>query len=266
VTTRFDRDTAALPRGDGRFAVRIDPGWWVAAGPNGGYVAAVLLRALGAAVDDPERAPRSLSIHYSAPPAAGDAVVETRVERTGRSLSTLSARLLQGERLLALALAAFSKPREQAIALDELEVPEVPPPERCPAMPHRIAIHERYEQRWAIGPQPFSGGRTALAGGWIRLAEPRAVDAVLAAAFSDAFPPAIFSTLAGRELTRGVPTVDLTIHFRRTLPLPGARPEDFVLAVFRSRLAREGFIEEDGRLFARDGQLLAQSRQLALLR
>ena len=102
-------------------------------------------------------------------------------------------------------------------------------------------------------------------GGWIRLAEPRIVDPLLAAAFADAYPPAIFSRLAERELTGGVPTVDLTIHFRAELPLPGARPDDYVLAVFRSQLARDGFIEEDGQLFAADGRLIAQSRQLALL-
>jgi hypothetical protein len=34
--------------------------------------------------------------------------------------------------------------------------------------------------------------------------------------------------------------------------------------VFRSSLAGEGFFEEDGRLWAPDGTLLAHSRQLAL--
>jgi len=45
------------------------------------------------------------------------------------------------------------------------------------------------------------------------------------------------------------------------LPLPG----DWVLARFASRLSRDGFIEEDGEIWSRDGWLIAQSRQLALL-
>jgi len=65
--------------------------------------------------------------------------------------------------------------------------------------------------------------------------------------------------------TRGIPTVDLTVHFRETLPLAGARPDDWTLATFRTRVVREGFLEEDGELWSRDGRLLAHSRQLAVL-
>jgi hypothetical protein len=46
VPSRFERDTA-ITRRDGRvFTAEVDPGWWVLRGPNGGYVAAIILRAL----------------------------------------------------------------------------------------------------------------------------------------------------------------------------------------------------------------------------
>jgi len=35
--------------------------------------------------------------------------------------------------------------------------------------------------------------------------------------------------------------------------------------VFRTRVVHEGFLEEDGEIWSRDGRLLAQSRQLAIL-
>jgi acyl-CoA thioesterase len=266
VSTRFDDDTAVVATGEGRYRARIDPGWWIGAGPNGGYLAAILLRAAEQSAGDPERAPRSLTVHYTAPPREGPAQVEARVERAGGALTTVSARLLQEGQVVALALAAFSKPRRRGHQLQQARMPEAPPPERCPRLERHIPIHERYEHRWALGALPFQGGEHALCGGWIRLEEPRVVDAALAAAYTDAFPPALFSVLSDREATAGVPTVDLTIHFRAPLPRPGAAPDDYTLAVFRSRVALEGFIEEDGELWSPDGVLLAHSRQLALAR
>lgn len=264
--TRFDRDTAVRALGDGRYEARIDPGWFVVRGPNGGYIAALLLRALAQRVDDPARAPRSLTVHYIAPPVEGAARIETTVERRGRSLTTVSAKLLQGERLLALALSAFSLPRE-AVSYREASPPEAPPPERCTPLPRRIPIHQRFDQRWAIGAPPFSGGDSALAGGWIRLADAegtRPLDAPLAAAFCDAWPPSVFGRLTEPRAS-GIPTIDLTIHFRTALPPADVRPGDFALCVFRSRYARDGFLEEDGEIWSASGELLAHSRQLALL-
>jgi acyl-CoA thioesterase len=264
VSQRFDTDTSVWPGSDGVFETRIDPGWWVVAGPNGGYVAAILLRALALGQGDPARAPRSLTIHYTAPPEVGPASIETRVERTGRSLTTVSGRLLQDGKLRALALAAFR--RNGKAPSSRSRMPEVLPPERCAPFEKRIEIHDRYEQRWAIGAPPFSGSEHALAGGWIRFREPRALDALAVAAFADAFPPAVFSRSRDATLAGGVPTIDLTIHFRSTLPAPEARPDAWVLAMFQSRVARGGFVEEDGEIWTRDGRLIAQSRQLALLR
>lgn len=78
------------------------------------------------------------------------------------------------------------------------------------------------------------------------------------AAFTDAWPPAVFSRLA---LPLGVPAVDLTIHFRHAAPrVPG-----WSLVRFRTNLAAEGYLEEDGEVWSADGRLLAQSRQLAVL-
>src|ERR671931_54233 len=92
----FDRETAVRPLGEGRFESRLNRAWWVHRGPNGGYLAAIVLRALTEAVGDASRAPRSLTVHYAAPPAEGALDIATSVERAGRSLTTGSARLTQG--------------------------------------------------------------------------------------------------------------------------------------------------------------------------
>ena len=261
----FDRETAVEPRGNGRYEAVLDPSWWVMRGPNGGYLAAIGLRALAAAVDDAERAPRSLTVHYASPPAEGTMEIATRIERAGRSLTSCSARLEQDGRLVGLALAAFSRARPGPDICD-LTIPDVPPAERVETLtppPEAPRIARRWESRRVLGaPRMDSAEPTdeAVTGTWIRLPEGRVVDAAVAAAITDAAIPAIFNRV---DQAFVVPTVDLTIHFRSALPVPGARPDDFVLAVFRTGVVAEGFLEEDGEVWTADGTLIAQSRQLA---
>ncbi len=66
VPTRFDRDTEPRPVGEGAYAVRIARAWWVVRGPNGGYVAALLVRALEHAIGDAARPLRSPSVRTRA--------------------------------------------------------------------------------------------------------------------------------------------------------------------------------------------------------
>jgi acyl-CoA thioesterase len=262
--SEFDHTTAIEPLGDGAFAGAMDTGWWILRGPNGGYVAALLLRALTAAAADDGRAPRSLTVHFVAPPAEGPVRIETRVERTGRSVTSLSARMTQEGKLLALGLAAFSTPWPGHHDFDGLEPPDAGAPGegRAPRGDGLPPVVSRWDMRGAIGSGPFVGADEAVTGGWLRLAEPRVADALVVAAMTDAWFPAVFTRLTEPA---GLPTIDLTIHFRAPLPLAGAMPDDWLLAVFRSRLGRDGFVEEDGEIWSADGELLAQSRQLALM-
>ena len=265
MDTPFDRETAVTKVGDGRYTATMATSWWVVRGPNGGYLAAVILRALSDAVDDDERRPRSLTVHYASSPTEGDVQLTTSIERVGRSLTTCACRMEQDGKLVALAIAAFSHSRSGPEFCD-IVMPQVPGPESyVPSSRPSDAppIASRYEIRWAIGHPPgpdVPSGARAIAGGWIRLPELRAVDAPLAAAITDGWIPPMFSRVQEPVV---VPTVDLTIHFRSDLPHPGLAPDAFVLASFRTTVAAGGFLEEDGEIWAPDGTLLAQSRQLA---
>jgi len=158
---RFDRDTRVTRHADGHFEADIDTGWWVIRGPNGGYIAAIALRAACEAVQDEARTPRSLTVHYLSPPVEGPASVETRIERTGRSLSTVMARMSQGDHLRAIAIAALSTPRESH-SFYHAEMPDVPPADSLEPSPPSIPIHDRYEYRFANDDNRslFDGGPT----------------------------------------------------------------------------------------------------------
>ena len=261
----FDRETAVRAVGEGRFEAVLDRSWWVHRGPNGGYLAAIVLRALGEAVADPARAPRSLTVHYAAPPAEGALEVATTIERAGRSLTTCSARITQGGTLIGLALAAFSRARPGPEFAD-VRPPVAPPAEQCAVVdtptddPSVPDIAFRWENRVVRGGFPPERSGEAVIARWIRLPEGRVVDALVAAALTDAVIPAVFGRVDEPMI---VPTVDLTIHFRSSLPLSNARPDEYVLAEFRTNVVAEGFLEEDGEIWSPDGVLLAQSRQLA---
>ena len=255
AATAFDRDTEPEPLGDGRYRVRFDKRWWIVRGPNGGIVAAKLVRAMEAELAAPERQLRSITVHYPAPPPEGEAEVHVTVERSGRSMSTLSARMTAGDRLLALALAAFSTEYEGIVEYDDEPMPDLAPPDPMPE-PNDDAPMP-FIRNWRMAPALGEHGR-AVTGGWMAPREERPLDAALVVALADAWVPAPFTVTGGRAFV--APTIDLSVHIRAPLP----RPASPVLGVFRSSLAGNGFFEEDGRLWAPDGTLLAHSRQLAL--
>jgi acyl-CoA thioesterase len=254
----FESDTAVTRTREGTFEADIpDQRWWVARGPHGGFIAAIVVNALTAALDDPGRPLRSLTIHYPAAPAVGRLEIAVRAERVGRSTAYLSARMEQDGKVVALALAAFSSafpgPPFQTVTMPDVPPPEEVEPQRLPGAP--LFTHN-FEYRFAIGGPPFQEAEHTRSGGWLRLAEPRPLDAAIAACFTDALPPAVFWRLSNFAL---VPTIDLTVHFRE---LPDGY-DDFVLAVFDSHREHDGMWEENGELWSRDGRLLVQSRQLA---
>jgi acyl-CoA thioesterase len=270
--TRFADDTSVRALSPGRYAATMDPSWWIINGPNGGYVAAVILRAIVAEVADATRRPRTLTVHYLRAPTAGPVEIEVVLERSGRTVTNVSARLVQDDRLIALALAAVASDRDTPVSFDETpglpladDGSALPTPEQIvPADvdPDRdVPMRVHYDQRWVLGDLPFQSrgpGASARCGGWIRPAEAEPIDEVVLAAMADAWLPPIFSRV---DHPLAVPTIDLTIHFR-ALPQD---PYDHCFVVFDSPLAQSGYLVEHGRILDRRGRLLAESRQLAVV-
>lgn len=259
----FDDDTALRSLADGAYEGRIDQRWWTPRGPLGGYVMAVVLRGLMQAVDAGERQPRSLTVHFMRPPHPGPVVVRPVVERAGRSLTNASARLEQDGETVALALGSFSSSWPGPL-LSESPMPDVEPPGEGPGdavtppggggppFLELMTMHSRF------GAMPFSRAERAETGGWLGLREARRIDALAIPVLADAWFPAPWPRLSALA---PAPTVELSVYFRAPLPLS----DSLLLGRFRTRLVRDGFFDEDGELWAADGTLVAQSRQLGLL-
>ena len=107
----FSEDTAVTRVGPGSFTAELHERWSSLVGIHGGYTAAIVANAMTAAVDDPTRALRSFATQFASIPRPGPVDIEVTVARTGKSMTTTSARLIQEGRVLQVAHAASSTTR-----------------------------------------------------------------------------------------------------------------------------------------------------------
>ncbi|GAA3179643.1 MULTISPECIES: thioesterase family protein [Streptomyces] len=268
--SEFDRDTAVVRRAPGHYDAELSAGWTIIQAVNGGYLLALMGRALGDALPHPD--PLSVTAHYLTASVPGPATVRTEVVRAGRTLSTGTATLVQTapdgtevERMRVLASYG-----DLAALPDDVRTsakpPALPPYAHClgtdsapdggSAIPGSTAIADRLDIRldpatagWAVG-APSGKGEMR---GWFGLADGREPDPLSLLLTVDAMPPTAFDL----GLTGWVPTVELTCHIR-CRPAPGP-----LRVAIATRNLAGGFLEEDAEVWDSADRLVAQSRQLA---
>ncbi|WP_329381182.1 thioesterase family protein [Streptomyces sp. NBC_01716] len=265
--SEFDRDTSVTLREPGVYDADLSEGWAILSAVNGGYLLAIVARALRDALSHPD--PFTVTAHYLTPSKPGPAVVRTETVRTGRSLATGQASLFQYEAdgtevERVRVMAAYG-------SLDSLgddvrtsvKPPALPPSEHClgtedgpAAFPDDSGFARRVLIRldpatagWAIG-APSGKGEMR---GWFSLADGREPDPLSLLLTVDAFPPTAFDL----GLMGWTPTVELTTHIR-------CRPAPGPLRVFvTTRNLAGGYLEEDADVWDSADRLVAQARQLA---
>ena len=258
----FDTETRVRAIGDGLYAGHVHAAYNIGANPNGGYLMAIVVAALRASAPrHPD--PLSMTAHFLRPATPGaDCEVRVATLRSGRTLDTVRASLLQEGKVRLEVMAAFGVLADPAPAALTIDPPRLPSPPDCVARSGAaqgiaLPILDRLQIRLDpadTGPDAAPRARTA---GWIRFADGREPDTHASTLFVDAFPPAVFGLLGA---VGWVPTIELTLHLR-------ARPAaGWVLGEFTSHDLCDGRMIEDGRLWDSQGRLIAQSRQLGLVR
>jgi acyl-CoA thioesterase len=299
----FEQATAVTPVGEGRFRGEIDLGWSTPIAANGGYLAAILVRAIEAhgatgtgglggpaaagrlaGSGTPLRQLRSLTCHYLRPVRGGQLDVSVEVVRAGRRISTVKLTAAQDGKDAILALAALAVLDLPAAGAWEPEPPQVgPPPPRDAPLVDPDDYRRTGADGW-LGPTPtmppmFRRVRVAPRIGGVPFSDRplppgEAPETGGWIALPEARPiDAAFIALctdvwwppAFQPLGRPAiaPTIDLTIHVRADVP-PEGLPDQPVLGWYRSTAAHGGLMEEDAALFLPDGTLLAHARQLAI--
>lgn len=265
--SEFDRDTSVTLREPGVYDIDLSDGWTILSAVNGGYLLAIVARALRDALPHPD--PFTVTAHYLTPSQPGPAVIRTEAVRTGRTLATGQASLFQ------YAADGTEVERVRVLAaygdLDSLgddvrtsvKPPTLPPPEQClgtedgpAAFPDDSGFTERVVIRldpatagWAVG-APSGKGEIR---GWFSLADAREPDPLSLLLTVDAFPPTAFDL----GLMGWTPTVELTTHVRAR-PAPGP-----LRVLITTRNLAGGYLEEDTEIWDTADRLVAQSRQLA---
>ncbi|WP_406399458.1 thioesterase family protein [Streptomyces sp. NBC_00879] len=265
--SEFDRDTAVTLRAPGVYDAELSAGWTIIQAVNGGYLLALLGRALGDALPHPD--PFTVSAHYLSASQPGPAVVRIETVRTGRTLSTGQASLFQYdedgaevERIRVLATYGDLDDLADDVRTTA-EPPAMPALQDClgpsdgpAAIPGSSAITERLNIKldpatvgWAVG-APSGKGEMR---GWFSLADGRDADPFSLLLTVDALPPTSFEL----GLRGWTPTVELTTHVR-CRPAPGP-----LRVSITTRNLAGGFLEEDAEVWDSADRLVAQSRQLA---
>jgi hypothetical protein len=269
--SEFDRDSAVVARAGepGVYDAALSPGWTIIAAINGGYLLAVLGRALRDTLPHPD--PLTITAHYLTASQPGPAVVRTQTVREGRGMSSGQASLFQTgadgqqvERIRVLAGYGELKALTGEVRTSATP-PDMPPYEDCvtskDAPPGTFAnggtdFLDRLDLRldpatagWAVG-APSGSGRMR---GWLGLADGRDHDPLSLLLAADALPPTAFDL----GLKGWTPTLELTVHLR-ALPAPGP-----LRVALSTRNLAGGLLEEDAEVWDSADRLVAQSRQLA---
>lgn len=277
MSSEFDDAIALESLGAGRYAGTVGPGWRIGSGVNGGFLLALVGRALSmelSGVGHPD--PFTMSACYLAVPHPGPVWVHVTVLRSGGSISAARATLLQDESESGPGDTSSATPRMEVLALfgsldglpDEVSTTarpfEISPFEHSirSAAPPQALTHAELLNRidlrldpstagWAIGKPSGAGVIQA----WFAFADGREPDPLALLLAVDALPPVAFDL--GRP--GWAPTLELTVHVRAK-PAPGP-----LRVRHATRNVAGGHFEEDCEVWDSADRLVAQSRQLARL-
>lgn len=260
----FSGATAVHATGEGRFDVQLSPDWTIAGRPNGGYLLAILGRAVTDAAGE-HRHVLAASAHYLRAPEPGPAHVEVQTLRSGRSASQHRARLVQGDLGCVEVLVTSGRLVDTRPDWSVLTPTEPAPFTRCVRIPgtgpggFRAPIFDVVDARLDPADTGFAAGAPSGRGelrGWLELPAQENFDAVSLLYAVDAFPPATFEIAP----SGWVPTLELTVYVR-ALPAPGP-----VRVHHRAQLIDGQRVDETCWIWDAAGRLVAQSTQLAGIR
>jgi acyl-CoA thioesterase II len=257
----FAADTAVTGSG-GRYVATLAPDWQVW-GPLGGYVAAIGLRALGAEAELPR--PASFSCQFLSFARFAEVELEVSTLRRGRRSQALQVLMRQERKPVLAGQGWFVDAKLEGYEHVDAVMPRVAMPEALQSYEQLADNYDEWYPLWTtrtVDAKPLEWGSDEpgppVWQTWMRLVKtPPLDDPVLEAARSLMWLDLMMwnaSTPPHRPwpLRHLAPNLDVSALFH------GAAPrEEWLLCDAHSPVASEGLVGCHGRVWARDGRLLA---------
>jgi acyl-CoA thioesterase len=257
VASFFD-ETAVTPVGPATYEATIPEAWNLRPLPQGGFVTAIALRAMGATLGHPEQTLRTLHTAYIAQVGDGPVTVTVEELRRGRSMSHLRAETTGPDQQRGHATTAAFGSSRRGFTFSDLSPPTaVTAPGECrsfrdplPAgvtpLPPMPFWTERVEGRVVSGHPPWesyvpAGAERVL---WYRFDDPPfrpdgTMDPLALVVLADTMPGAVDERLGPGRRNWFAPSIDLTVHLLDECRSP------WVLAHNRARWAGDGYASAD---------------------
>ncbi|MET9328369.1 thioesterase family protein [Tsukamurella sp. NPDC003166] len=263
-------DLVSVTKAPGGYTAEIDPTWSVGTKVHGGALLAVLAAGAQAAYleddgADPAVVPVVISAEYLGAPDPGTVELRTRVAKRGRTTSVVNVEAVQGERVYVQASVTLAQRDEgderyrEPNPLDDM--PATPSADALDWDPEHPAakvfkVGRVAEVRYVGSTLPVIEGRTGPAEtrGWVRLRE-EPLSGLFALLATDISLPVV-ANLGG---VGWAPTLTLTASVRRE-PAPG-----WLRFRASAPVVGQRWFEEDHLLVDESGQVVATSRQLAMM-
>jgi acyl-CoA thioesterase-2 len=268
----FERDTAV--EGDaGRYTARLSRDWEIW-GPNGGYVAAIALRAAGRAA--PFSRPATFVAHFLSVGEFDEVGLTVQILRRAKRAASLRVSMTQRERPLLEAL-VWVIDDLNGLEHDVAPMPAVPGPEKLKPIEELVAAEDRKSYRFwenlESRPIDWVHWRERQPGPpewreWYRF-RPRATcedpfaDAARSLLLVDTMVwPACCRAYPAEDGPGYVaPSLDVSVQFHRAAP-----QSEWLLVEAVAPVATQGLVGGRARVWSTDGQLLASGGSQLLCR
>jgi acyl-CoA thioesterase len=253
------------PLGEGRYSAELSAPFSIMDHPHGGFLQCVVASAALAEASAQGSAHlhvTALTTNFVNAPALGPVELSVRVRKVGRSVTFASVVMTQGDVEMLESLVTLGTLRDESVVrYQSAQVFDLPERSASAVDPEAIGFAIRQTIEFQFDPATTSwwdGQRSTLGEvrGWLRLRGDARWDPWSLLFAADAVPPATLPLGS----SGWVPTLQLTSYIRRIPHSEWLRARQWVISI------SDGLVDERCELFDDEGQLVATSSQLAMVR